>query len=139
MATSQHNSARSTREAPSGVRLELIKEEKVFIEGYDTEKLVGQHAHNAHGEYVFVLWQKLLESRQTFPMDTTVFNQIDEEVEYIYVIDKRNKDLYKFDYSAYEDAERIDHRGDEQRVPPRWDMVDLWEKCADNCLRGIYD
>lgn len=131
--------SKSTRSQPSGVRLDLIKEEKVFIEGYDTEKLVGQHAHDAQGDYVFVLWQKLLESRQAFPMDTKVFNQINKEVEYIYVIDKGNKDLYKFDYSTYDDAECVYHRGDEQRVPPRWEMIDLWERCADNCLRGIYD
>jgi len=130
--------AKSTRSAPSGVRLNLISDEKVFIEGHDTEKLVGQHAHDGDNEYVFVLWQKLLDKEQSFPMDSHVFEQISEDVEYIYVVDKRNKDLYKFPYSAYDDAPTLMHKGDEQRVPPRWDMIDLWERCADNCLRGIY-
>lgn len=139
MPHQEHKSAMSTRKAPSGVRLDLLKKEKVFISGYDTEKLVGQHAHNASGEYVFILWQKLLESRQSFPMDTKVFNQIDDDVDYIFVIDKRTKDLYKFQYSVYDDAECVFHRGDEQRVPPRWEFDEMWEKCADNCIRGMYD
>lgn len=131
--------SKSTRSAPTGVRLNLIADEKVFFEGEEAEKLVGQHARNANSEYVFVLWQTLLDTHQTFAMDDEVFEQVDETVRYVYVIDKKTKDLYKFTYDAYADAKTTTHRGSEQKIPPRWEFVEFWESCADNCLRGIYD
>lgn len=128
--------AKSSRPAPSGVRINLDDEGKVFYEDQDGEKLVGQHGHNANGEYVYVMWQTLNTHMHSFTMSRDVFSKVDESVRYIYVVDKKTKDLYKFTYDDYADAPtgRYDNL-----APERWNFVDFWESCADKVFRGIYD
>lgn len=129
--------AYSENPQPSGVRLDLIADEKVFFDRRGEEVLAGQHAYDADGEYVFVIWQYL--DNNAYRMDLDVFEQIEKEVTFIYVVDVDNKDLIKFDYSDYENAPKLTQNGDILLAPKRWEFVGFWERCADNCLRGIYD
>lgn len=131
--------SQTSRRKPSGVRLDLISDEKVFYNDNGEEKLVGQHARNANGEYVYVMWQTLLRMESSFAMTTDVFEQVSDDVRYIYVIDKQTKDLYKFDYATYRDAETRTYNNQKQLIPPRWEFINFWESCADNCLRGVYE
>lgn len=128
--------SKSTRPAPSGVRIDLDEDGKVYYEDRESEKLVGQHGHNANNEYVYVMWQTLCVPQHSFTMSRDVFDMVDEDVKYIYVVDKNTKDLYKFSYDTYRDAEtgRYDNL-----APERWDFVNFWESCADRVFRGIYD
>lgn len=129
--------AKSTRPQPSGVRLDLHAQEKVFFDRNGSEVLAGQHATDADGAYCFVIWQYL--KRDAYRMDERVFDQINDGVEYIYVVDVDCKDLLKFDYSDYANAPEVEQGGDVLLAPKRWEFVDFWERCADNCLRGMYD
>ena len=129
--------ALSTNPQPSGVRLDLISDEKVFFERKGEQVLAGQHAHDADGEYVFVIWQYLADN--AYRMDKKVFEQINEGVSYIYVVDVDCKDLLKFDHEDYAEAPEIHQGEDVLLAPKRWEFVGFWEGCADNCLRGIYD
>lgn len=128
--------SKSTRPAPSGVRIDLDSDGKVFYEDRDGEKLVGQHGRNADNELVYVMWQTLNQPQHSYTMSCDVFEMVDEQVRFIYVVDKKNKDLYKFSYDTYRDAEtgRYDNL-----APERWEFVDFWESCADRVFRGIYD
>lgn len=127
---------KSTRPKPSGMRIELIADEKVHFERKGEEILVGQHATDTDGEYVFVLWQYLDEHE--FAMDKDVFNEINEGVDHIYVVDIDSKDLYKFTYQTFAEGEERVYSGDIQKTVARWDCEDVWEKCADNVLIGFY-
>lgn len=128
--------SKSTRPAPSGVRIDLNSDGKVFYEDQDGEKLVGQHGRNANNELVYVMWQTLNQPQHSYTMSRDVFEMVDDDVSFIYVVDKKNKDLYKFDYDTYRDAEtgRYDNL-----APERWEFVNFWESCADRVFRGIYD
>ena len=129
------SSGRSTRGKPSGVQVDLNSDEKVFYEDGDGEKLVGQHGEDADGEYVYVMWQTL-NRNHSFSMSRDVFQKVNDEVTFIYVVDKKTKDLYKFSYETYRDAEvgRYDNLS-----PKRWEFDEFWESCADKVFRGIYD
>lgn len=127
--------ATSSNSKPSGVQINLDPSEKVFHEDGDGEKLVGQHGRNAQGEYVYVMWQTL-NNNDSFSMSRDVFAEVDNNVRYIYVVDKRTKDLYKFDYSTYRDAEVGEF---DNLSPKRWEFTDFWESCADHVFRGIYE
>lgn len=135
MAIKGHDSGRSTRAQPSGVQVDLNPDEKVFYEDDDGEKLVGQHGEDADGEHVYVMWQTL-NRNHSFSMSRDVFAKVDDDVTFIYVVDKKTKDLYKFAYETYRDAEvgRYDNLS-----PKRWEFEDFWESCADKVFRGIYD
>lgn len=129
--------SKSTRSGPTGLRLNLIADEKVTFDRKGEDVLVGQHAHNEDNEYVFVLWQYL--DSNAFGMDVDVWEEVDPTVRYVYVVDIDTKDLYKYTYDAFADAEERVRSGDKQKAVQRWDFVEFWQSCADNVLLGFYD
>ena len=129
--------SKSTRSGPTGLRLNLIADEKVTFDRKGEDVLVGQHARDHNGEYVFVLWQYL--DSNAFGMDVDVWEEVDPTVQYVYVVDIDTKDLYKFTHDAFAEADTRVRSGDKQKAVQRWDFTDFWESCADNVLLGFYD
>lgn len=128
--------SKSTRPAPSGLRIDLDPDGKVFYEDREGEKLVGQHGTNGDNQTVYVMWQTLNQPQHSYTMSRDVFEMVDDSVRFIFVVDKRNKDLYKFTYETYQEADVGKY---DNLAPERWEFVDFWESCADNVFRGIYD
>jgi hypothetical protein len=78
-------------------------------------KVVGCYARRLRGDgRCVVLWKVYHEYQDSYSTSVGLLNQIDDDVEYLYMYDKNTKELFKFKRDTYEKHETNPHDEDQK-------------------------
>jgi|APHM01.1.fsa_nt_gi hypothetical protein len=97
---------------------------------------VGRYSVDLHsGSIVFVLWGTHFEKFDSYAIDTTIVQNLEDEgVEKVYVFDQKTDDVFLYHLDDYRDADVNQWDGRLQFMPPVSDNRGHWEEAAEDVM-----
>lgn len=93
---------------------------------------VGQYAVELDtGNIVIAMWKPLFRIKDSYALSCGLSDQIDDEVNYFYVVDTDNGDVRKFDVDTYFDAPIFHFNDQRQFVPKKHECLEYWPDAED--------
>lgn len=83
------------------------------------------------GNIVLCMWKPLFRIKDSYALSVGVFDQIDDDIDYFYVTDNDNGDVYKFRREDYESSPLFHFNSQRQFVLPRTENIGHWPESED--------
>lgn len=96
--------------------------DRIHFEG----KIVGAYARELSGQKIAVLWKVYHDYQDSYSTSVRLLEQIDDEVEYLYMYDKNKKELFKFRRDTYED-DPVNPHDEDQKSPHVARAIGHWK------------
>lgn len=99
-------------------------------------KQVGYYATNLEtGKIVVAMWKPLFRIHNSYALSVGLYEQIDDDVTWFFVVDQDTGDVYRFHRDTYYDAPIKYGNSQRQLAPPRDEHDGMWPDSEDDIVQ----
>lgn len=94
---------------------------------------IGQHGVEMDtGNIVLCMWKPLFRIKDSYSLSLGAFDQIDDVIDYFYITDTSNGDVYKFKRETYFNSSIFHFNSQRQFVPKKDQNIGYWPKAEND-------